>query len=187
MIEQHGHELFLKYAPKGGSVLELGDQIMNLEFVQNISAKDYYTSLGYKHTSVDINGKHGSLAIDLNYPSKSIGQFDIVTDFGTGEHLSNLYQFLSNAFMYCSTDGIMIHKNPKTGSFPFHCYHYFTMQFWVEYARLCNLDIIELYEHAIYGNTTDGWEVIVVLRKKVDSCPLLHSEWESIEYLIKSE
>lgn len=185
MIEHHGHNLILKYAFEGCSILELGNQIMNLENVQGVSAKEYYSNLGHAHTSVDQNGKDGAIKVDLSRPIKPLGHFDLITDMGTTEHVKDAYACLENVLMHCKPGTIIIHKNPKTGNFPLHGFHFFTLEFWKEYASLCKMDIEELYEHAIYHNTTDGHECIAILKFTDKSIVPTRKEFNSIINLIK--
>jgi hypothetical protein len=165
MIENKADELIRKYAPCGGSIMELGNQIMNLQFCQDVSAKDFYTGKGFTHTSIDQNGKDGALLMDLSKPVDYKGENDLVTDIGTSEHVSDIYNCLLNVFNFCKVGGTIIHKNPKTGNFPGHGYHFFTLDFWRAYAELTKMETIELFEYAIYHNTKDGWETIAVLKK----------------------
>lgn len=166
MIEYYGYELLKPYLIEGKVMIELGNQIMNLEDNQGESAKDFFTrKYGIVHTSIDQNGKDGALAHDLSKPVDIGFKADIVTDFGTSEHVTDLYQCLCNVFNFCKAEGNIIHKNPKTGNFPNHGFHYFTVEFWQQYAELTGLKIVGLEEHPIYHNTKDGWEIICVLRK----------------------
>jgi hypothetical protein len=170
MIEHKGMQIMSGLSIlKGYSMLELGNQIMNLENVQDISAKEYLSKLfQIEHTSIDINGKDGALNYDLCKPFDLGKKFDIVTDFGTIEHTKKLYPVLKNVHNHCKVGGVMIHKNPKTGNFPEHGNHFFTVDFWKEYAKVTGCEVITIEEYAIYHNTIDGWEVIAVIRKKKD-------------------
>lgn len=185
MIEHHGHNLILKYAQEGGSILELGNQIMNLEDVQGISAKKFYESLGLSHTSVDQNGKDGAIKVDLSKPIDWLGTFDIITDMGTSEHVSDIYECLINVLSHAKGGTIIIHKNPKTGNFPMHGFHFFTLEFWKSYAKLCNLEIEEIYEHAIYHNTIDGYECIAIFKVTKETSLPTKEDFEKISHLIK--
>jgi hypothetical protein len=178
MIENKADELIIKYATKNGSIMELGNQIMNLQFFQDISAKNYYSGKGFKHTSIDQNGMDGALALDLSKPIDHKEQYDLVTDIGTMEHVAGIYHGLLNVFNFCKEDGIMIHKNPKQGNFPGHGYHYFTIDFWKEYVSLTKMEVLELFEYPIYHNRKDGWEIIAVLKKIKDSKSLSPKEFE---------
>lgn len=186
MIENKADELLIKYAPKGGSIMELGNQIMNLQFFQEVSAKNYYSGRGYKHTSVDLNSQDGALPFDLSKPIDHKEQYDLVTDFGTTEHVTDLYNCLLNVFNFCKEDGIIIHKNPKTGNFPKHGHHFFTMEFWQRYTEVCKMEVIELFEYPIYHNRKDGWEIIAVIRKNYESQPATPKEFENLlKYIYK--
>ena len=60
-------------------------------------SKKFWEALGFKHTSIDLNGYDGSLMYDLRYPLPSkFGKFDIIYDGGTGEHIDNQYSLFKN-------------------------------------------------------------------------------------------
>ena len=60
----------------GRSMLELGNIVVRSS-VRGIvgdkynTGKQLFSHLGFKHTSIDLNGKHGSLALDLSLPINS--------------------------------------------------------------------------------------------------------------------
>ncbi|MBC7332798.1 MAG: hypothetical protein H5T91_10320 [Synergistetes bacterium] len=56
-------------------------------------AKNIYLSRGVQHISIDINGRDGALPIDLDKPVPFIflNQFDVITNYGTIEHVNNQY------------------------------------------------------------------------------------------------
>jgi hypothetical protein len=151
-------------------MLELGAQ--NIYANQNYGdvAKYYFQRLGIVHQSIDIIEHQGAdkqdLRIDLGYN----GGCDCVTNFGTLEHVDgSLYQPLKNIHEACKVGGIMIHENPKTGNWPGHGQHYFTKDFWIELAKACKYELIEVCEEAAMSNTKDGWNVCAVLRVAKDS------------------
>ena len=58
-------------------------------------AREFWTWLGLSYASIDIDGSPGSIALDLNYeevPAELVGRYDIVTNFGTTEHVANQLQ-----------------------------------------------------------------------------------------------
>lgn len=107
----------------GLSVCEFGDQIIDPagipEFAhyQNIPSRQWYLEHGVaKYVSIDLNGQHGSLVRDIRGDLSDLGQFDVVTNFGTLEHviggrLGQLYG-LSNMHRLCKVNGLMIHDVP---------------------------------------------------------------------------
>lgn len=175
MIHYDTDILFRQYAKPGDLVCALGDDVMNLEHVQGPKATKHYKQ--FKMTSVDWNGT-ADVSEDLSKPVKNpfLSDFDIVTDFGTGEHVGSLYHFLKNAFGFLKVGGIAIHANPKTGHFPGHQLegqkhesHHFIPEFWSAYAKAAKLELVEARDQAAYGNTETGVEVYAVYRKTENS------------------
>jgi SAM-dependent methyltransferase len=68
-----------------------------------------------KHVAVDLHGTKSALKHNLNEPLADIGQFDIMFDFGTGEHVFDVRQFFANAHNVTKPGGLMIHGLPWTG------------------------------------------------------------------------
>lgn len=106
-------------------MLELGNQRMGVW-----DRPDYYKPYkqvlmerGIKeHISVDWNGEDGALKIDL---SKELtdwqNYFDIVTNFGTAEHVDNQYMVYKNIHNMCRIGGAILHFVPPVGDWPRHC------------------------------------------------------------------
>jgi hypothetical protein len=114
-------------------------------------AKQYFELLGAEHVSLDINEKYGSIHVDLSMPidpaDKWYRYFDILTDFGTIEHIKNAqYQSFKNAHNLVRNDGIMIHCLPMVGRIQrFHrpsiC-AYYEKDFFEKLARANNYEMI---------------------------------------------
>jgi hypothetical protein len=66
----------------GKSMLELGNKRKG-----DMVYKAVFESLGFRHVSIDMNGSDGALPFDLREPL-DLGTFDMVTNFGTSEHVS---------------------------------------------------------------------------------------------------
>jgi hypothetical protein len=107
---------------------EFGCQEIGLEGFFYGAAKTYFESLGIQHVSFDLNAHFGSLPVDLGEPieeSQHIGQYDIVTNFGTSEHVPAQYECFENAHRICAVGGQMVHVVPAPGNYPGHgCYTY---------------------------------------------------------------
>jgi len=70
---------------------------------------------GYRSlTSIDLNGA-SSFRFDLNRPVPLDGRFDLILDFGTAEHVFNIYQLFKTVHDRCRPGGLMIHGTPFTG------------------------------------------------------------------------
>jgi len=81
-------------------------------------ARTHFARLGATSVSIDINGKFGSLPLDLGEPLdiESLGgQFDLVLNAGTAEHVKNQETLFSNVYNLCRPGGIVVHIGPKEG------------------------------------------------------------------------
>ncbi len=151
-------------------VLHLGCQ--NLFNVENYGeiAQDFFRSKGHIVRSIDILGCNGSDIADLRDDLHFEPVWDIVNDCGSKEHIDgSLYQPFKNLHEACVEFGLMIHENPATQSWPGHGYHYFTQKFYVELAKACKYELLEVCSEAAMSNTVDGWNVCAVLKKLPES------------------
>ena len=104
--------------------LELGNQINR---IRQRPAKYVYRSLGVDHTSIDLNGKNGALPFDLDepLPEEYTNRFDVVTNYGTIEHINNQYQAFKTVHDSCKVGGLMIHGFPMKNTYAGHCRYYY--------------------------------------------------------------
>ncbi len=144
-------------------MLELGDQIIDdKNFHHKRTGKDYFSSLGIDHTSVDINGLHGALIKDLRNPEEFIewkNVFDVITNAGTTEHVEpiesqyNCWKILHDCL---KPNGAAIHVLPDVdehdinGAWVGHCKHYYSKTFFETLAQECDYEII--FNDVIRGN-----------------------------------
>jgi hypothetical protein len=165
----------------GCRMMELGNQQMYC--IPNIpeasAAKSWFERMGAKHTSIDMNGQLGALQLDLSVPIERPewdSAFDVVSDFGTSEHvgktLTALYNCRANCHRWCRPGGLMLFNNPKTGHWPQHGYHYFTLAHYEKLAAACNYRVVQLWEHPTLGNAIDGWQTFAVFQKQ-DNAPFI--------------
>lgn len=110
--------------PKGFSVCELGDQDMCGGEKHNL-AKNWYVGLGCgRYVSIDGNGR-GTITADLNNTLilESIGpSFDLVTDFGTGEHIFDQAQVWRTMHDLTKPGGYIAFDRPAQG-YQKHCFY----------------------------------------------------------------
>lgn len=166
MIHTITHNLFCRYASPGIKIIELGDQLMDIgQETQFMRSDEYYQKEGIEIQSVDIHGKNRALPIDLSKESKKRFEADLLTDFGTVEHVSDLYNALLNCHNWTNAGGIMIHANPKTGTYAGHGVSFFTMDFWKELAFQNNYELWLIDEKSPYSEENPDKEVIAVLQK----------------------
>lgn len=111
--------------PPGFSVCELGDQFIT-HGVRRLAADVYRDELRCgRYVSIDGNGRNGAVAYDLNEPlPRSIGTFDLVTDFGTGEHVFNQWQVFKTIHELIRKKGFFVFDRPTQGyeANGGHCY-----------------------------------------------------------------
>lgn len=129
---------------------------------------DYWKNHAMKYICIDLNGENDALEWDLAEPVKTNLQFDLVTDFGTCEHISDIYQCFLNIHNLTKVGGTIIHINPKSDNWPVHGYHFFSIKYWNDFAKAADYEVLAIGEEAAMQNVTDGWEVYVILRKVRD-------------------
>lgn len=177
-----------QYHPK--DVIELGSQqtyVAGERYGQY--AHWYYLSKGItEYCCIDLNGENNALKFDLSTPcyrtdnnKVSTTPFDLVTNFGTAEHVGKdgtfsweaIYQCFLNVHNFTKVGGIAIHENPLTGHWPGHGFQYFTEAFYNELAALTDYKILELGTTCAMGNCDTGMNVYCVLRKHSEKFPTL--------------
>src|SRR5688572_9412418 len=112
---------------EGLTMCELGNQQMR--DAGNRSAKRYFQTLGVDHLSIDTNEKDGALAYDLGAELPSLGEFDIVTNYGTSEHIPDQYQVFRNIHELTRVGGMMVHCIPYFPDWPDHGLHGYSKDF----------------------------------------------------------
>jgi hypothetical protein len=108
-------------------------------------AKMYFEDGGYEHHSFDINGKDRSVKLDLSepLPYKWYEKFDIVTNAGTTEHITDgQIPVFRNIHDMTKIGGYMIHSIPQVGCWKGHCPHRYTKNFIKRLAKSNGYEII---------------------------------------------
>jgi SAM-dependent methyltransferase len=107
--------------PVGFSVCDLGDQISHTGHRHKPGwssrpARDLYAEMGSgRYESIDANGKASILA-DLNWPLEPHpGQFDLIVDGGTSEHVFNVAQCWATIHSLCKPGGFIFFEKPHDG------------------------------------------------------------------------
>ena len=140
------------------NMLELGNQCINNREIEEIKekwGKEYFTNIGITHTSIDWNGKNGSLKLDLTQPfdEEFINAFEIVTNCGTTEHVELQYEVFKNlhdcgkvgCFYMNSVPLDTVENKNKNGvpTNPHGIYEYNTL-FFIKLCQLCNYEIVNI-------------------------------------------
>jgi hypothetical protein len=174
-ISQNIFEKFKYYLNNTKSIVELGNQTFTNEcivkyptdlngFTHKTPVKLYCEKIGINHTSIDITGLDNSLAFDLNLPTIPLdNKFDLVTNFGTTEHIEpNQYEPFLHIHNLCSDGGIMIHEVPAVGHWHGHCRFYYDEEFFSFLSEKNNYTILEMFRVNYNG---PGDLLFVSLRK----------------------
>lgn len=131
-----------------------------------MSAKEYYLSHRHvkEHISIDINGEWGSLPLDLNQPLsvEFSKRFDLVTNYGTGEHVYNQYSLDSVVKL---GGGVMIHALTLLGKWHGHCRYHYPLLFAVKLAEASSYDIINIIQQLKNPTDLDTELILVAYRK----------------------
>ena len=158
--------------PKALRMCELGAQLIQVDKLHWGVAKKYFTeTVGLDHTSFDINGKFGSLIVDLCTRIEDpdyVDAFDIVTNFGTTEHVTSQYECFENIHRLCKTDGIMMHSVPPPGEWPGHGRYYYPLEFFSGLAEANGYEVV-LLETSAGGGPGIFPLSVSVLRKTSDA------------------
>ncbi len=163
------------------ALCELGNQKIKFR-KPRISSKKFYYELGVKeHISIDINGKNKALPLDLDdpVPSSLHNRFDVITNYGTIEHINNQYQAFKNMHDMCKSDGIMIHSLPPVGHWPGHARYYYTEENMTLLAQLCQYEIIDNLQR-IKREGGENQELLFVAYRKHKESFITQSEFFTI-------
>lgn len=116
-------------------MFELGNKING----DKGSYKDFFVKMGFEHISVDWNGHDGALPLDLREPIYDrFEPFDIVTNIGTTEHVSNQFGVWKNIHYLCDLHGVIVSVTPYPdgNSWWWHGEWYPTEMFFERFAEL---------------------------------------------------
>lgn len=122
------------------TMLELGQKA-----TRGVPYKPYFESLGVAHTSIDLGGKYKSLRHDLRQPLPFCEPFDMVTNLGTSEHVTEQEPCWENIARLTTVQGIFVSSTPLPGDFPKHGGWYPTEAFYRNFAELNGYAIEQLY------------------------------------------
>lgn len=159
------------YHPLVGSrMLELGGKIN-----AGLTYKAFFESQGIEHVSVDWNGEHGALVRDLRQPLwEELGQFDMVTNIGTTEHVDDQKGVWENIHWMTKPGGVLVSVTPYPDgrNWWWHGLYYPTEAFFLQFAawngwviERIGADLPEpnrnLYVRLRRRENTTGWDFIM--------------------------
>lgn len=139
--------------------------------------KGIFMLLGAEHESFDINGKDGANGVDLGKPLEMPGwrgYFDLVTNFGTTEHVADGQKHaFANVHYLCRAGGIMCHVVPHANDCVHNCTWHYTMRWFSELAKFNGYEVVRLDTadlHKYDSQKIPGAEIVVraIFRKGYD-------------------
>lgn len=165
-------------------ICELGDQRMKWNSCG--TGKKFLLEKGVtEHTSIDLNGKNGALKFNLAKPiDKWKNYFDMVTNYGTTEHVSSQYDVFQNIHNFTKVGGSIINTVPIVGGWARHCDVHYETSFFEEVSEKLKYDII--YSGIIIVNGRRGQPeidrslVCSVLIKREDAPFIEKNEFDKI-------
>jgi hypothetical protein len=165
----------------GLRMAELGNQYFREDVLGcEVSAKKVFEAMGVEHVSFDLNGQDGAFTIDLSRYLPVFTPYDIVTNFGTSEHVKDSqYQCWDNIHNLCKAGGWMLHAIPEIGSWPEHGKWHYDLERLARLAAICTYHI-SLANHAEYTHP-DGRKqnsLLLCFRKPTSCKSLFPSELE---------
>ena len=110
-----------------------------------VTYKEYLLSVGFeRHVSVDFDPRWADHVDDLRKPLwDKYGTFDMVTNIGTSEHVSDQRALFENVHNMTNVGGLYIHLTPYPGGkdWPVHGRYYPTYEFFESFAELNGWEI----------------------------------------------
>jgi hypothetical protein len=97
-------------------------------------ARDFWLWLGFSYAAIDIDGSPGSIPLDLNFdcvPPGEFSKYDLVTNFGTTEHVVNQLNAFKIIHDLTAPGGLMIHSLPAGGFLNHGLMNYTPKFFWM--------------------------------------------------------
>ena len=162
---------------RGLRVLQMG-AIEHKTPEPRMPAKEWYLQERAKEVvSIDLNAQDDSIPHDLDtpIPADLESRFDLVTNYGTGEHVNNQYMFFKNMHDTCREGGIMIHQLNHEGFIPDHGRYYYSTKTVFRIAKLCAYSILCLENQAAGRGGRRTGVLFVAFRKRKESSFPTHS------------
>lgn len=169
---------------KNITVCEFGNQRFHDGATPFKTSKEYYKSLGAKHVSIDINGKDGALKKDLSRAISMNTKFDIVTNFGTIEHVENgQYSAFKNMHNLTKVNGVMVHVFPLAGHWKGHGHFHYGEGFPYILAEKNGYEMVYYRIIKKQGNMN---LMCAILRKKTSKQFITEKQFNSMERIYAS-
>lgn len=126
-------------------LLELGDQDIIFGEHNNKKLRDIENFHFNKYISIDLHNREDVLLKDLSIIDDEFKQWDIITNFGTSEHVEpeiGHYNCWVNIHKWTKLNGFSIHEIPEVGHWKNHCRYFYNENFFNNFTSI-GYEIIE--------------------------------------------
>lgn len=100
-----------------GRTAEMQPYLLETTNSSQLPARLLYEALGIKYHCVDVDGRAGTLVLDMNFdepPAEHHGKYGLVTNHGTSEHLLNQFNVFKMMHDLARVGGVIVHAVPFT-------------------------------------------------------------------------
>jgi SAM-dependent methyltransferase len=140
------------------------------------ATKRFYAALGMtEYSSVDLGDKRADYTCNLNEPMKLGRQFDVITNFGTLEHIFNVANLLTSMHEHLRTGGLFLHVLPTRGDYN-HGFYNIHSVWYRDLAAANDYEIVDLVCVPDFG----GQHVVVNARERFGDKPPRRSTFVDI-------
>ena len=140
------HNIF-DFSNKKNAII-LGEQYNDCkEFPKRSLFKSMLRDNGWDADSIDMDSSYStSLKIDLAkpIPENMINKYDILFDFGTGEHVRDQTIYWENCHNLVKNGGYRVHALPIPETWPKHCVYRYQVEFFEDLCQKFDYDIKDI-------------------------------------------
>jgi hypothetical protein len=105
--------------------------------------KAFYGIFGAtSYRSVDLCDPRATFAADLNQPLPDLGRYDLITNFGTTEHVFNIGTTFASIHRLLKVGGVQVHAVPGYAYID-HGYYNVHPSAYLDMARMNNYDVVD--------------------------------------------
>jgi len=95
-----------------------------------------------RYASVDLNDKRATFSLDLNAPVPDIGTYDVITNFGTVEHVFDIGEAFRSIHRLLKPEGVSLHCMPAF-AFIDHGFYNVHPSFFLELAKANAYEVVD--------------------------------------------
>ena len=132
---------------KPGTDLAQLRRVLDEHVGRHLHVREVFLAAGFEYVSIDVNEEGGARVVDLNYwpnEAAALGKFDVVTNFGTTEHVANQASAFATVHHLLSPGGVAIHHVPMV-HYLNHALVNLTPRFVLSLATLNDYTVMQTY------------------------------------------